>query len=41
MASKKQPYGVLHEAVDMDICGGSLSTPYGSKNQPYGVLHMA
>ena len=38
---KKQPYGVLHVAVDMDLCGGSLSTPYGTKNQPYGVLHMA
>ena len=38
---KEQPYGVLHVAVDMDLCGGSLSTPYGTKNQPYGVLHMA
>ena len=38
---KKQPYGVLHVAVGIDLFAGSLSTPYGTKNQPCGVLHMA
>ena len=28
-------------AVEIDFCGGSLSTPCGTQKQPYGVLHVA
>ena len=38
---KEEPYGVLHVAVDMDLCGGSLSTPYGTKtnHMEYSIWH--